>query len=80
MAVSSHRNYVSSTAEDLERAAGRLETLSKTAFENEWAIAAHGAACALYALAWHDLKDEESMVNVWTMLMTSGLVATESED
>lgn len=78
MAVSSHRNYVSSTAEDLERAAGRLETVSKTTEDPAWANAAHGAAVALYALSAHDMKTEEDMLTVWSMLMTSGISA-ESE-
>lgn len=78
MAVASHRNYVSCTAEDLERAAGRLETASKTTNDQDWANAAHGAAVALYALSAHDLKTEEDMLTVWSMLMTSGFSA-ESE-
>lgn len=79
MAVSWHRNSVTSTADDLERAAGRLETASKTSNDETWSIAAHGGACALYALAWHDLKTEDDMFNVWSMLMTSG-IAAESEE
>lgn len=72
MSVSSHRNYVSSTKEDLERAAGRLLIASKAFDDDAWANAAYGAAQALYALSAQDIKDEESMLNVWTMRMKAG--------
>lgn len=72
MAVASHRNYISSTREDLERAAGRLVIASKAATEDAWANAMFGAAQALYALAEYEIKDEESFLNIWMMLMERG--------
>lgn len=75
MAVSSHRNYVSSTAEDLERAAGRLITSCKATNDKRMADMLRGGAYALYALAWHDIKSEDDMLTVWSMLATSDIVA-----
>lgn len=77
MAVSSHRNYVSSTAEDLERAAGKLLTASKNTADDAMSNALKGGAYALYALAWHDIKSEDDMLTIWSMLMTSGIAAEQ---
>lgn len=79
MAVASHRNYVSSTMEDLERAAGRFKQIynaSGYALDasngTDMACAAYGAAIALYAMSLHDVRDADEMLNIWTMMIDMG--------
>lgn len=67
MALSNHRHYISSTDEDLERAAGFMKIKSReNADERERYL---GASAALYALAWNELKDEKDFFAVWTAII-----------
>lgn len=68
MAVSSHRNYVSSTADDLERAAGLLEIRAKQEPDTVTAAKMRGASAALYAIAWHEIKDERDFYTIWARI------------
>ena len=70
MSVASHANYIRSSHEDLERASGRLEILAKTHTNQHLADAAHGASVALRAMADYDIKTDEDMLTIWSMLMT----------
>lgn len=68
MAVSSHRNYVSSTQEDLERAGGRMDIAGANASDPELATACKGASIALYALAGYEIKSADDFLTIWLAL------------
>ena len=65
MAVSIHKHYISSDAEDMERAAGYMLIQAKNHAGVVDEMYYYGAAAALYALAYHDLKTAEDFERVW---------------
>lgn len=67
MSLISHKHYISSTEEDLERAAGFMKIKSCEDSANSEMFV--GASAALYALAWNDLKDERDFYEVWKAIV-----------
>jgi len=69
MAVSIHKHYVSSDADDLERAAGAMLIASKVPEDDENRLLCIGASAALYAIAQNDLRTEEDFKKCWSLLV-----------
>lgn len=69
MSISSHRNYVSSTAEDLERAAGLMKIKASQEVDVRTKNRLIGASKALYLLASFDINHPDDF---WTLFKAYG--------
>lgn len=68
MSVSYHIHSMRNDPVDVERAAGRLRIASKSASEQRLSDALLGASIALRAMVDYDIRTEEDMLTVWSML------------
>lgn len=76
MSVASHRHYISTTADDLERAAGTLEIKAKSEPDALTRSRLMGGAAALRCLAKYELNTAKDF---WAVFQAEAFISNQQE-